>query len=101
MYLNENELAVLKACADNAQDAAGGDFGFGDEISGYLDNLSDRQVAGYLSDLQTKGLISIDGYKTNESSGTQITLTKESLEVLIANNVADVEYAKMFDCWYR
>jgi len=85
----------------NLNDAAGGDFGFGDEISGYLNNLNDKQVAGYLSALQSKGLISIDEFKTNESSGTQITLTKESLEILITNDVADIEYAKLFDCWYH
>ena len=57
MELNEKELEVLKACADNALDAAGGDFGFGDEIKNYVE-MKDKQISGYLSQLSQKGLVS-------------------------------------------
>ncbi len=55
--INQNEWRVLVACVDNALDTAGGDFGFSDEISRYVTDLSKQQVAGYLSQLDSKGLI--------------------------------------------
>jgi hypothetical protein len=96
--LNTNELTILKACFDNAQDAAGGDFGFGDEIHNYVsDDFTQRQVAGLLSQLKRKGLIWIDGYKTQESSGTQITFPRFAFYVGIKAGILTEEEASHFE----
>ncbi len=91
---------MLKACADNALDAAGGDFGFTDEVPSYIPELSSNQVKGYLSDLQKKGLIMIDHVKIDGKMIHQITLDKDSLKTLLEANMADKEYVEQFDCWY-
>ena len=101
MNLNNNELGVLKACADNALDAAGGDFGFTDEVPAYVPELSANQVKGYLSILQKKGLIMIDSNEVDGEEIHQITLDKDSLDELINHAIVDVEYAEQFDCWHR
>ena len=98
--LNNNEMGVLKACADNALDAAGGDFGFTDEVPSYVPELSRNQVKGYLSDLSKKGLIMIDHEKIDGKMVHQITLDKEALDILLEANMANKEYVEQFDCWY-
>ena len=102
MSLNANELKVLKACADNAMDAAGGDFGFTDEIHAYVkEDLSANQVKGYLSDLVKKGLIMIDSCKVDRDVVHQITFEKDTLEVLINEGMMTAMEANDFDCWHR
>lgn len=101
MSLNENELRVLKACFENAQDAAGGDFGFTDELHGYLLDMGDRQIGGYITDLQRKGMIYVDAYQTDESEGFQITFPREALEAAIAAGIINEKYAEDFDVWHR
>ena len=103
MSLNANELKVLKACADNAMDAAGGDFGFTDEIHAYVkEDLSVNQVKGYLSDLLNKGLIMIDHGEINDGEKySQITFEKDTLEVLINEGMMTAIEANDFDCWHR
>lgn len=101
--LNENELKVLKACADNALDAAGGDFGFGDEVAEYLPEMTGKQISGYLSQLSQKGMVDIDEFETMESSGTQITFPKGKeggLKELLDNEIVNLEYVEQFDCWH-
>lgn len=98
--LNTKELGVLKACATNALDAAGGDFGFTDEVPAYVPELSANQVKGYLSDLQTKGLISIDTNVVDGEKISQLTLEREALVTLVEANMADTEFVEQFDCWY-
>ncbi len=58
--LNEYERYVLKGAMENMEDAAGGDFGFSDEVKDYCERLKPAQVAGYLSALLQKNILSID-----------------------------------------
>ena len=100
--LNDKELMVLKACADNALDAAGGDFGFTDEVPAYIkEHLTTNQVKGYLSSLQSKGMIMIDSEYVDNRKITQLTLDKDSLIELVNAGLVDDEYVQEFDCWHR
>ena len=101
MKLNKNELNVLKACVDNAMDAAGGDFGFTDEVvANGVDGLSKSQIKGYLSALQKK-YIDIDSCRIDNGVVHQITFQKDSLEALIEANLINVDYAEEFEAWYH
>ena len=100
MNLNDKEIGVLKACADNALDAAGGDFGFTDEVPAYVPELDANQVKGYLSQLQSKGYICIDESYVDNRTLKQVTLYKEALELLVEANMADQEYVERFDVWW-
>lgn len=99
MYqLNANEVLILKACMDNAQDAAGGDFGFSDEIHGYVsDDFSQNQVAGYLSQLQEKGLIYLDHCKTDTFDGNQITFPRFAFYVAMKAGALTEQAAMQFE----
>jgi hypothetical protein len=54
--LNQNEIAVFRAMQKNTENN-GGDFGFTDEIM--VEGLTKHQIAGYIGQLQKKGLIDI------------------------------------------
>lgn len=98
--LNGNELTILKAALDNAIDAAGGDFGFSDEIHGYVkDEFSKEQVAGYISKLNEKGLMWLDHCKTDTFDGNQTTFPRVTLLVMIKAGLIDEAYAEQFECW--
>lgn len=102
MKLNTNEVGMLRAIATNAMDAAGGDFGFTDEIPAYIPELDRHQVNGYLSDLEKKGLIMIDHGEINDGEKySQITFEKDLLEILINEGMMTAIEANDFDCWHR
>lgn len=99
--INANELTILKACLDNAQDAAGGDFGFSDEVHGYVsDGFSQHQVAGYLSQLQEKNLIWLDEYQTDTSEGKQITFPKATIIIAVQAGLLTENEATAYDCYH-
>lgn len=56
--LNEKELAVFKAIAENIQSNTGGQFGYSDEVE--IEGVSKRQLSGYVSQLVQKGLFTVD-----------------------------------------
>jgi len=70
--LNENEKSVLSAVIQSAHCCSGGDFAIGSEIAEFIPRLRALQVAGFLSSLQKKGAITIDGPVAEVNS--QITI---------------------------
>ncbi len=58
--LNDRERAVLTA-AIVAAEGNGYDFTFGDEVVVECSSLTAQQVGGYLSALQSKGYLYVDG----------------------------------------
>ena len=58
--LNENELKVLKAIAENEEETTG----CTDEIIDFCEGLKENQIKGYISDLIKKELINSDGFQT-------------------------------------
>jgi len=77
MVMTALETTVLAAMVQNALDAAGGDFGFMDEIDYKALGLTAQQFGGVVTSLQTKGLVNVDQpYKVNgEYWVTQFTVT--------------------------
>lgn len=55
--MNIQERRVFDALVNAALNAAGGDFGFLDEVDHKSLGLSDQQFGGYVSQLVQKGLI--------------------------------------------
>ena len=55
--LNDIELKVLKAVADNIIHETNGQFGYSDQVR--VDGLTVNQIKGYLSQLVQKGMIRI------------------------------------------
>lgn len=101
MY-NDNELLMLKAIADNAQDVAGGDFAYSNDIPAYVNGtLTGNQVKGYLSSLEKKGVIFLDSITVDGMTFHQITFEKRLLEILIENRMLTVIEAEDYDAWHR
>lgn len=81
--LNQNETKVLNAVHQNTMDCTGGEFGWTNEIE--HEDFSQRQIAGYLSSLQKKGMIIIwdnasdSGSDVNEN---QVELTEAGLAAI-------------------
>ena len=57
--LNENEVKVLEACKQSVIDCTGNEFGYTDELP-KIEGLERKQIRGYLSQLEQKGLIVIE-----------------------------------------
>jgi hypothetical protein len=55
--LNENEIKVLTACAQETRDCAGGDFGYADDV--VVEGMTERKKNGYISQLVQKGFLMI------------------------------------------
>lgn len=99
--MNKNELNVLKAVMDNAQDCSGGDFAFTDEtLENGVEGLTANQIKGYFSALQSKGMIYISESSSYESGDCQTEFDKEPLEELLKAGLVDEAYCKEFECWY-
>jgi len=85
--LNENEAKVLKAVHASAMDETGGEFTFGDQVAGFCPEFTKQQVAGYMGQLATKGMIYVhelgnaNGY---DVAGTQIELSEAGLSIVKA-----------------
>jgi hypothetical protein len=62
--LNENERAVLIAVRNAIVEETDNEFCYADSVK--VENLSDHQVAGYLSQLSQKNRIYIDSYSFNQ-----------------------------------
>lgn len=78
MTLNINELKVLKACRDEIVARSGCEFGLTLFVS--VRGLASEQVKGYLSILQSKGLISI--WHGHTEQGNQVKLTHAGCDYL-------------------
>lgn len=61
--LNEIELKVLAALNKQAQDCAGGDFGYMPNVDRC--GLTKHQFAGYISQLEQKGVFEYVGWGVN------------------------------------
>lgn len=86
MNLTERERASLVATLQNMLDAAGGDFGFTDEI---VRDLADRETVkaaeGLLGSLTAKGLIFVDHHKVNGVEWVaQVTARQDLMDALYA-----------------
>ena len=82
--LNENELKVLSACKDAIVKETRCEFGRFDFV--VVEGMSKNQLKGYISQLQTKGLVSID-----ESSFHNITMSIKGCNYLLDNTDTDHE----------
>lgn len=62
--LNTNEIAVLKAIVDASIKYTGGEFTYFNEVMEQINDLTDKQVKGYISQLAQKKyiLVSDDKY---------------------------------------
>jgi|TARA_B110000908_G_scaffold168652_1_gene223992 hypothetical protein len=81
MKMNKNEQIVLQACIDN-QNENGGDFGFGNEVAPMVESLSVNQVAGYLSALQSKSYIYVDGVVVEGKLCGQFVVMRAAVDAL-------------------
>ena len=81
--LNDIELKVLKAVADNILLTTDGDFGYSDQIK--VEGLTSNQIKGYLSQLVQKDMIFIYG------SDKQTKMNEIGL-ISINYNVDDFDY---------
>ena len=77
--LNINERQVLQAMMDNAEDAAGGDFGFIDELGDYV-SMNPQALGGYITQLQSKGLVYVYGGDEHGQFGVEWEKAKEALQ---------------------
>jgi hypothetical protein len=71
--MNTKEIEVLKAMADAAIDATGGDFGCSDEVS--VSGLTGNQLGGYMSVLEKKGMVALAPTSVNGKKLVQYTIT--------------------------
>lgn len=55
--LNTNEIAVLKSIVDASIKYTGGEFTYFDEVMEQINDLTDNQVKGYISQLKQKNYI--------------------------------------------
>jgi hypothetical protein len=73
--MNAKETEVLKAMADAAVDSTGGDFGCTDEVQ--VKGLTAKQLGGYMTDLEKKGLVQLCPTTVNMKRLVQYVLTEK------------------------
>ena len=74
--LNETEKMVVRSIVLNADSVSGGDFAILDET--HVPGLNRKQLGGYVSTLERKGIISVDECRVNGAERVvQITFSAE------------------------
>lgn len=77
--LNALEKQVLIAMAEAAIDSTAGDFGCTDEVK--VKGLGQKQLGGYMSDLQKKGLLNLCPTDVNGKPLVQYVLNPEGWQL--------------------
>lgn len=93
--LNQNEIAVLKACMNAIIDFTGCEFGVVNEIK--ANGISANQLKGYLSQLQSKEYISIYEFSPRDKQDNRVKLTVKGCDYLLSTTTNESEIVLIND----